>query len=195
MSSLTLGTLYDDRDKARLNATQMISLHLLLHRPKADQDSVDPMFGPYISTLPRDFDSHPLTWRIKSHHAGQASVESMSLGCIPPTVMTELAEIEKRFWTDFQAILDFMVSVLLLFLLYTHHLQRRNPQKAAVQGPFEVTESSRLARFSLVMDYLWAWLNGHYNSFLTTTGLSDDRKFSEYAVHILSCAAVARRFR
>lgn len=41
-------------------------MHLFIWRPKADEDSADPFFGPYISMLPRDFSSHPLTWLVLS---------------------------------------------------------------------------------------------------------------------------------
>lgn len=110
MNSLTLGELYPDRHEQKLNATQMISLHLLLYRPKGDEDSSDPTFGPYISTLPREFDIHPLTWRVKERHSSQEGPESLLLNCVPPSITAALAELETRFWIDFQTVLDYMVS-------------------------------------------------------------------------------------
>ena len=44
-----------------LNGTQLLTVHLALHRTEHARCSSDPTFGPYIDTLPQEFDSHPLT--------------------------------------------------------------------------------------------------------------------------------------
>lgn len=110
MNSLTLGKLYAGQHKQKLNATQMISLHLLLHRPKDNEKSLDPMFGPYISTLPREFDSHPLTWRVRNRYNLQQDPASILSSCLPPCIATALVELEARFWADFQIVLDYSVG-------------------------------------------------------------------------------------
>jgi hypothetical protein len=92
-----------------LTATQLISLHLLLHRPVDGHESDDPSFGPYISMLPRDFGSHPLTW-VVHQTLGVASREECNLmNLLPPSVMAELLLLEKRFWTDWEAVRQYLV--------------------------------------------------------------------------------------
>jgi len=67
MNVLTLKSHYPDAND--LTAVQKITMHLFLHQPSDGGDSQDPLFGPYISVLPRDFDSHPLSWLIRTTSA------------------------------------------------------------------------------------------------------------------------------
>jgi len=102
-------TLRHYRHSDLLTATQLISLHLLLYRPVDGRESVDPNFGPYISLLPRDFGSHPLTWAVH-RTLGVASHEEYTLmDLLPPSVLTELHLLEKRFWTDWEAVRQYLV--------------------------------------------------------------------------------------
>jgi len=94
----------------RLTASQLISLHLLLHKPAPGCESDDPHFGPYISILPRDFGGHPLTWII--HRAlGAGSREQHSLlRLLPPTVLSDLLLLEGRFWKDWDVVRQYLVG-------------------------------------------------------------------------------------
>jgi hypothetical protein len=91
------------RDIASLTAAQVISLHLFLHRPLGP--SMDPLFGPYISVLPRNFDSHPLTWlvqrdRLKNHNSRFARL----LDQLTPSVTQSLNAAARKFWGDWEAV-------------------------------------------------------------------------------------------
>ncbi|KAL1673346.1 hypothetical protein EV122DRAFT_283074 [Schizophyllum commune] len=80
----------------KLSATQLISLHLCRHRPMADGESSDPAFGPYISTLPRDFDFHPLTWLVEDG----GHPYKILLNHLPPAVFRDLKDLEMRSSSD-----------------------------------------------------------------------------------------------
>jgi hypothetical protein len=92
-----------------LTATQLISLHLLLHRPVDGRESDDPSFGPYISVLPRDFGSHPLTWAVHQTLGVASREECKLMNLLPPSVLAELLLLEKRFWTDWEAVRQYLV--------------------------------------------------------------------------------------
>lgn len=115
MNARTLGPHYSmwKSSSSPLTATQLISLHLLLHRPLDDQESLDPLFGPYISILPREFDSHPLTWIVKQEFAGTTkSLETKFLEYLPPSVMVALVKLATRFWADWKTICEHVVSAM-----------------------------------------------------------------------------------
>uniref|UniRef100_D8PSK7 SET domain-containing protein n=1 Tax=Schizophyllum commune (strain H4-8 / FGSC 9210) TaxID=578458 RepID=D8PSK7_SCHCM len=80
----------------KLSATQLISLHLCRHRPVADGESSDPAFGPYISTLPRDFSFHPLTWLVEE----EGLQYRVLLDHLPTAVSRDLKDLEMRFSSD-----------------------------------------------------------------------------------------------
>ena len=116
MNILTLSSHYTllTDNNVTLTATQLISLHLFLHRPPADGESSDPLFGPYISVLPQDFDNHPLTWAVHRdlglpHDAGRI------LDVMPPAATNVLAGVKKRFWDDWRFICQVMVCCIYLF--------------------------------------------------------------------------------
>jgi hypothetical protein len=92
----------------KLTAVQLISLHLCLHRPVDLQESSDPLFGPYISTLPDNFDCHPLTWFCQDK-AQQA--ETRLLFTLPPSVMDSLKQLAGRFYTDWETICQYLVGL------------------------------------------------------------------------------------
>ncbi|KAF9246536.1 hypothetical protein BU15DRAFT_85291 [Melanogaster broomeanus] len=122
-----------------LTAVQFISMHLFLWRPKADEDSGDPHFGPYISILPRNFDSHPLTWLrgqiVTSHHG-------TLLQGLPPSVLVALHQLHSRLWADWCK------------------MQQKTPLVSK-------RPTSDLEMPDAVMDFLWAWLNGKPSSHMT----------------------------
>jgi len=92
-----------------LTATQLISLHLMLHRPIGGHESDDPNFGPYISMLPREFGSHPLTWVVHQSLGVASREECKLMKLLPPSVLAELLLLEKRFWTDWEVVRQYMV--------------------------------------------------------------------------------------
>lgn len=69
------------------------------------------MFGPYIDVLPREFDGHPLTWRIK--HDSSVEVERCRalLGALPSPVSFSLSEVASKFYKDWKAVEDYAVGV------------------------------------------------------------------------------------
>ncbi|KAJ7097944.1 hypothetical protein B0H15DRAFT_823502 [Mycena belliarum] len=114
-----------------LNAVQLISLHLCLYRPIYPSHSLDPLFGPYISSLPREFDSHPLT-----RHVNLAADSSE----LPPSVANALLCMHARYIHDWDTVRGYVGNNL-----------RFLSQKPGV----------RLDRGedALQEDFLWAWLN------------------------------------
>lgn len=89
-----------------LDAFQLISLHLCLYRPLDPSHSLDPLFGPYISTLPRDFDSHPLT--------GHVQRQTDSFCEFPPSVSTALLRLHARYLHDWRTVRGYIVRSLAL---------------------------------------------------------------------------------
>lgn len=92
-----------------MNATQLISLHLAVHRPKTE--STDPHFGPYINMCPSDFESHPLTWIVRERMNRSSPHERQLLTMLPPHVFDQLCGVSDRFRKDWMAALQCLVSV------------------------------------------------------------------------------------
>ena len=120
MNARTLRPLYA---KTELTAVQLISLHLCLHRPHEDGRSTDVHFAPYIDVLPREFDSHPLTWLVNRtlSSGGPGNVlEYDLLSMLPPSVDVALKQIEARFEDDWKAVETHVQSVwkLLVPMMY-----------------------------------------------------------------------------
>ncbi|KAJ7449792.1 hypothetical protein FB451DRAFT_738190 [Mycena latifolia] len=113
-----------------LTAVQLIALHLCLYRPLHLSHSLDPLFGPYISTLPREFNDHPLT-----RHVSAA-------GCrdLPPSVATALARLHARYLHDWNTVRGYVRGNL--------HLLSQKPGVRLDRGDDALQE-----------DFLWAWLN------------------------------------
>jgi hypothetical protein len=97
--------------KPSLNATQLTSLHLAIHRPKNNQESSDHLFGPYISIMPRDFNLHPLTWLIL-RETGQ--VAPPGLDHLPPRVLEAVRLLAERFKKDWKSVRVYLVCGLCL---------------------------------------------------------------------------------
>lgn len=93
----------------KMTAVQLISLHLLLHRPEEHLDSLDPLFGPYISILPRNFDSHPLTWYWKRDKSLTIEPTEDLLGDLPISVMHGLDDLAVRFYADWNIVQQYLV--------------------------------------------------------------------------------------
>ena len=149
---LNIATLSPHYPRSRsLTATQLISLHLLLYRPSGSEDSPDPLFGPYISLLPRDFDYHPLTWLCHKEvdHPGYRL-----LSRLPPSVMHSLLAVADRLQADWNAVCQYLVCTYLsedATMLKTAAFQRNNPSILAMAGR---------TLPNTVLEYSWAWLNG-----------------------------------
>ena len=93
-----------------LNATQVIALHLCLHRPRGEEDSNDIHYGPYISILPRSFDEHPLTWLARQRRGTSTKSEDALLQHLPPGVRTELEDVAKGFMDDWAQVIKCVVG-------------------------------------------------------------------------------------
>ncbi|KAG1731897.1 hypothetical protein EDB19DRAFT_1896846 [Suillus lakei] len=109
MNLRTLKSLHPTSGPTPLTATQMISLHLCINHPHESEDSLDPHYGPYISTLPREFDSHPLTWIVRSSSAMESGGVPL-LGYLPPSVHASLVELHDRFCQDWAAVRAYLVG-------------------------------------------------------------------------------------
>ena len=136
----------------RLTATQLISLHLLLYKPTPGCDSDDPHFGPYISILPRDFGGHPLTWVVhRSLGAGSREEDSL-LHLLPPSVLSDLLLIERRFWKDWEAVRLYLVGHACI--LQTYGLNDFG------QDDLPDLSSRPRTQSEMILNFVWAWLNG-----------------------------------
>ncbi|THH11579.1 hypothetical protein EW146_g7986 [Bondarzewia mesenterica] len=128
-----------------LSATQLISLHLLLNRPPPDGESPDHLFGPYISVLPREFDSHPLTWAVQHKFGGPIPLTSSGenlLPKLPCSVLSALTKLEAKFWDDWKTVCQYVGDSLDL-------LDRSD-------GPLKMSDTTDIASTT---HYLWAWMN------------------------------------
>lgn len=97
--------------KPELTCTQFISLHLLLHRPLNGCESSDPLFGPYISVLPQNFDFHPVTWLWKRRNdIHRSTLESQLVNSLPPSVLEKLEKILALFNKDWRRIQNYLVG-------------------------------------------------------------------------------------
>jgi len=105
INSRTLASSYPGH---KLTAVQLVSLHLALNRPQdLLLDSKDSLFGPYLSTLPRDFSFHPLYWLVvESNRDVNQPVN------FPPSVQRSLEEIRVRFDEDWKAVCQCKVGIV-----------------------------------------------------------------------------------
>lgn len=130
INTRTLAAIYPGGSLKNLTAVQQISMHLLLHRPAGDADSADPAFGPYISTMPRDFDSHPLTWLRRLENATQMDplrTEETLLKCMSPSTRSALQLLWSRFQEDWNMVRSHLVSAgdgFTIALLRAHQASR-----------------------------------------------------------------------
>lgn len=102
----TLASQYPSSES--LTPTQVMSLQLFLSAPEGGQDSADDTYGPFISILPREFHSHPLTWVVLKKLTSRESVQSSMLNLVPHSVTALLLDLERRFWEDWSSVLKYM---------------------------------------------------------------------------------------
>ncbi|KAI8998695.1 SET domain-containing protein [Trametes punicea] len=140
----TLLPLYPQVKEGRLSGVQLVSFHLLLHKPSGKGDSLDSCFGPYVSTLPRDFSSHPLTWSINRKLGKEDPWSNYFLDHVPPSTRKMVRMLSERFWADWEAIVAVM---------------RDDPTILSQSSRSELTAMSIIAVKESFSDYLWAWLN------------------------------------
>ncbi|KAG0707784.1 hypothetical protein DFH29DRAFT_597776 [Suillus ampliporus] len=137
MNIRTLKSLHPTSGSTPLTAIQMISLHLYINRPRGSEDSPDPRYGPYISTLPREFDSHPLTWLVRSK-SDMESGDVPLLSYLPPSVRASLIKLHDRFCQDWAAVRAYLTANSYICSKYDAYLD-------------DVNDSTS--------NYIWAWLN------------------------------------
>ena len=119
LNSLTLSPHYP-QTHPKLTCTQYISLHLYLHRPVPGHQSLDPLFGPYISLLPTQFNSHPITWLWRRQHGRTGSnIEIQLLDALPLQIMLKLNRILGLFKKDLTRIQDYLVRSYLMDQVFT----------------------------------------------------------------------------
>lgn len=151
----------------RLTATQLISLHLLLHKPTPGCESDDSHFGSYISILPRDFGGHPLTWVVHRTLGAESREEDTLLRLLPPSVLFDLLLLEGRFWKDWEAVRQ-----------YLDDFPDLSPPRLKPR-----------VRSDLILDFVWAWLNVNTRCLYDDLGLNKDNNISlcpvfDFANHI-----------
>ncbi|KAJ3571884.1 hypothetical protein NP233_g3456 [Leucocoprinus birnbaumii] len=147
MNIRTLVGLYP-KARPKLTATQIMSLHLLLHRPCSPNDtSKDNVFGPYISVLPSNFEAHPLTWLIRPRdprsEKDELDVGHDLLEHTPKGVLDALEDVATRFRQDWERICQYL---------------RDNPVLLA-EAKKRGRKLEPLASSAVEQEFLWGWLN------------------------------------
>jgi hypothetical protein len=120
LNSVTLAPHYP-KAKPQFSSVQIISLHLLLHRPHSagTESSLDPLFGPYISVLPINFDTHPLTWYWKRRR-GTTLTDSPGvwlLDQLTPFVKRDLERVATTFQADWERVQAYLVRCLVFWCI------------------------------------------------------------------------------
>jgi hypothetical protein len=106
MNIRTLLPLYRPQGKDKpLTASQTITLHICLYRPKDGEASRDTDFGPHISALPTEFNGHPLTWRVRMD-----VLSEHLLSRLPPRARKLTEKMHERYVADFLKCQKHMVS-------------------------------------------------------------------------------------
>jgi hypothetical protein len=109
-----------------LSAHQLISLHLYLRKPPDDtNESRDNLFGPFISILPREFDSHPLTWLVQQNLGCDHELESTLLALLPTNTRSALNSLAERFQGDSDSVNRYLVSPAQIHRNQDQHLVER----------------------------------------------------------------------
>lgn len=167
MNIRTLVGLYP-KARPKLTATQVMSLHLLLHRPcYPDVFSKDPIFGPYISVLPSNFHSHPLTWVLRPQDpCSEGVIGHDLLEHIPKGVLHTLEAVAARFRQDWERICRYLVEYIPTSESVHHGLYR--PQQR--DNPSIIPENEKRGRIlrsldssGLEQEFLWGWINGQFS--------------------------------
>ncbi|KAI0273614.1 hypothetical protein BC834DRAFT_966115 [Gloeopeniophorella convolvens] len=155
-AKLNARTLAHYPNSKQLTATQLIALHLLLFRPTVGKESDDRLFGPYISILPRDFGSHPLTWIVHRTLGAASREESTLLDLLPPSTLAALGSLEERFWKDWGTV------------------------RLYLDGSPEVIAPRHRAReeSEWTLNFMWAWLNVNTRCLYDDLGLDKENNIS-----------------
>nr|GAT58701.1 predicted protein [Mycena chlorophos] len=93
LNSRSLGSHYPN--SAQLSAVQLMSLHLCLYKPLGGAPSRDSLFGPYIDSLPTEFNHHP--WEPTNE---------------PPSVVMAMQELRARYDEDLAAVRTYLQNNL-----------------------------------------------------------------------------------
>ncbi|TDL27454.1 SET domain-containing protein [Rickenella mellea] len=121
-----------------LSASQLLALHIAIHRPTGISESTDPCFGPYICTLPNDFASHPLMWVLGGDKQAAKPDQAFWLNALPPSALVAVQAVAKRFNDDWETI----VRCLKLF-----------------GDAFTTMFKKNIAPLISEENFRWAWLN------------------------------------
>ena len=73
-------------------------------------ESTDSLFSPFISILPREFDSHPLTWLVHKNMGDENELESTFLALLPRSTRSVLDALAERFERDSDVVIKYLVS-------------------------------------------------------------------------------------
>lgn len=147
-----------------------------MFRPRGNLDSDDPDFGPYISTLPRSFESHPLHWYHRKESGDVLPAELKLLSFIPPSVLADLESIYKRYESDWDVAKRCLVSnpsKPTFFLLIYRYMKER--YKDSFSCDRRVVDEE---------DFLWGWLTGQHVYILASSSIRSSI-YSEHALSIL----------
>ncbi|KAG5715238.1 Ribosomal N-lysine methyltransferase set11 [Termitomyces sp. T112] len=125
-------------------ASALLNMATLSNLPNGSQPSSDPIFGPYISTLPRDFESHPLTWLCSGK---LENTSSLLLSYLPPSIALALQEVCNRYRSDWAIVKQYIQQQQSNFL----------PSLCEIVRP--VIRALQLKATQCEEDFLWAWLN------------------------------------
>lgn len=99
-----------------LTGVQLLSLHISLSRPGDEGKSRDPHFGPYIETVPRHFEFHPLWWMAMKQQGLASQLETSILDILPPSVSSALRAVHQRLQDDWDNVTASLVSDKASFL-------------------------------------------------------------------------------
>ncbi|EIN07420.1 SET domain-containing protein [Punctularia strigosozonata HHB-11173 SS5] len=132
-----------------LSATQLISMHLYIHRPDTDRRCTDSLYEPFINVLPGSFDFHPLTWLVwalsDTHVEGEREIAEALLQALSPSVRRDLEELKSRFDTDTEFVQKYLAAHPRVLATCTR--TRTYEAKAKIEDR------------RVLDDMLWAWLN------------------------------------
>lgn len=127
-------------------------------------ESNDPLFGPYISILPRDFDSHPLTWLVRSKFAFEETIEHLLLEALPRDVKEALNALWNRLVVDWKKVCQYVVGAHRLPMQQRRANVSARPQRhhpaSLTRANLPLESENFNESDKLLLDFVWAWLNG-----------------------------------
>ena len=102
--------------------------------------------------MPRDFGGHPLTWVVHRTLGAGSREEDSLLDLLPPSVLSDLLLVEGRFWKDWEAVRLYLVR-------HARTLQAYGLNDFGQDDLPDLSSRPR-AQSELILDFVWAWLNG-----------------------------------